>query len=706
MSSRPAGLDLARPVPTIRQRLNALVLSAALPAAIFAAVALGTGYWMAWRAVESSLTAAAASLSSAMDNRLLRLQTGLQAFALAEAVDPATLPRLRSHAMEFQRTMDAVNMVLVREDGAQVLNTLVPEGRLLPHEPPSAFREEVLRTQQPVIRNMFRGPVLGDWLSAIGVPARSTDGQRYVLGASLTPHQLQAVLAEQELPEGWVATVLDRQDVIAARMPDQRFVGLPAEPALREALRLRPGGVAMMTNLAGAQALTAYHRSPATGWTVSIGIPRDALWQPLLRTLGWLAAAALLTLLGSLALARKLGGRIADAMAGLARTATHPGSAGQTPPRLVFREAVEVAGVLAATDRQLRAALSASDSSRARLRAIIDTAVDAVIVLGPDHRIEVFNPAAAAMFGRPPDVVMGQPLQVLVPDWVAVQDELDWQTTSLRGLRSDGESFPVQASVSRGLAEGQGFLTVILRDVTQEERTRDELLRSNEDLQRFASVASHDMRSPLRTLQGFLGVMAEQPALPAERRQDLVHRCLRAVRQLDHLTGSLLAFARLNAQAARLQPVALDDVAQEALALVQASIDEAGATVQLGPLPRVWGVHGELVQLLQNLIANAVHYRREGIPPRVEVQAVAVAAGWRLSVRDNGIGIAPEYHRKVFGIFERLHAQREYTGSGIGLATCARIAERHGGRIWVESRLGEGATFHVELPAVDAALPA
>jgi len=224
------------------------------------------------------------------------------------------------------------------------------------------------------------------------------------------------------------------------------------------------------------------------------------------------------------------------------------------------------------------------------------------------------------------------------------------------------------------------------------------LARSNQDLERFAFVASHDLQEPLRMMSGFAGLLRQrcQGRLGVDA-DEYVAYIVDAATRMSRMVEDLLVLSRLSTRAAPLQVVVLDGVLDEALGNLASSIAEAGATIRRGPLPAVLGDRGQLVMLLQNLVGNAVKFRGDH-PPRVEIEALREGRAWRLSLSDDGIGLEPEHLDRVFEMFWRLHPNGRYPGTGIGLALCRKIVERHGGRIWVESAPGRGSTFHVLFP--------
>jgi len=238
----------------------------------------------------------------------------------------------------------------------------------------------------------------------------------------------------------------------------------------------------------------------------------------------------------------------------------------------------------------------------------------------------------------------------------------------------------------------------------------EELRRSNRELEDFAFIASHDLQEPLRKMQLFGERVARRyaDALPAAAREDL-GRVTEAAARMRRLVDDLLAYARAGRRA-EARPVDLGAVVAAVLDDLEEAVAEAGARVEVGPLPTVEGDPTQLRQLFQNLLGNALKFRREGVPPEVRVSAEHVGVvsyvdrgaeppSVRIAVADNGIGFEPHHAERIFSPFERLHTQGSFPGTGIGLAVCRRVAEHHGGTIFAHGVRGEGATFVVTLPA-------
>ena len=239
----------------------------------------------------------------------------------------------------------------------------------------------------------------------------------------------------------------------------------------------------------------------------------------------------------------------------------------------------------------------------------------------------------------------------------------------------------------------------LAREAGERVQVQAALQRSNAELEQLAYVASHDMQEPLRMIASYLQLVEQryQDKLDSDGREFIAY-AVDGAKRLQRLINDLLTYSRVGTKAKPFEPVSLDDVVRIALGNLRIAIEESGASVEVGPLPVVSGDASQLVQLLQNVLGNAIKFRgREA--PRVTVQATFAGGEWTIAVRDNGIGIAPAHFERIFVLFQRLHGHGAYPGTGIGLALCKRIVERHGGRIGVESAQGQGATFHFTLPA-------
>ncbi|WP_224242122.1 sensor histidine kinase [Hyalangium gracile] len=260
-----------------------------------------------------------------------------------------------------------------------------------------------------------------------------------------------------------------------------------------------------------------------------------------------------------------------------------------------------------------------------------------------------------------------------------------------------------------------GF-TMITTDVTslkttqlQLEQSNRELAQSNRELESFASVASHDLQEPLRKIQSF-GERLKSSAAGAlsPEAMDYLERMQSAATRMRRLIDDLLAFARVTSKAQPFTRVDLGTIAREVLSDLEVAIEQSKATVTVGELPALEADPTQMRQLLQNLVSNALKFRREDTPPRISIEATQNPETRRceLQVRDNGIGFEEKHAEKIFALFQRLHGRGKYEGTGLGLAICRKIAERHGGTIVARSAPGSGSTFTVSLPLVHSPRPA
>jgi light-regulated signal transduction histidine kinase (bacteriophytochrome) len=235
-------------------------------------------------------------------------------------------------------------------------------------------------------------------------------------------------------------------------------------------------------------------------------------------------------------------------------------------------------------------------------------------------------------------------------------------------------------------------------DIHEQKEKEQELRRANEDLQQFAYSASHDLKEPIRNVTIYSEIVARRyhGALDEEGRQFLGF-LMEGGRRLSTLVDDLLAYTRASMAELSDHRVDASHALQESLATLAESVRENAAIVTVDELPSIYMSDVHLQQVFQNLMGNALKYRADQ-PPRIHVSARQVGEMWCFSVKDNGIGVDPQYKEKIFGVFKRLSHDRKYSGTGIGLAICQRVVERYGGRIWVESELGKGATFFFTLP--------
>jgi PAS domain S-box-containing protein len=367
--------------------------------------------------------------------------------------------------------------------------------------------------------------------------------------------------------------------------------------------------------------------------------------------------------------------------------------------------------VLRKRQRRLDAALR---ESQAQLEALVHSAMDAILTADEEQNLVMFNAAAEKMFRCPRAEALGQPIERFIPQRfraahcthvrkfgesgsvIRTREKLG----TLKALRADGEEFPMEASISRIQVGGRMLFTVIVRDITERDRAEKklaekmaELARSNADLEQFAYVASHDLQEPLRMVAAYTQLLAERYRGKLDENADkYIGYASEGALRMQSLVQDLLAFSRVGRVGAARGRVDCNAAMEEVSLTLGQAIHESGAVVTHGALPLVWADGSQIAQVLQNLVGNAIKFRGKE-PPAISVQAEKTGDQWLFSVRDNGIGIAPEFAQSIFTVFQRLHTRSEYPGNGIGLAICKKIIEHYGGKIWVESQVGRGSTF-------------
>jgi light-regulated signal transduction histidine kinase (bacteriophytochrome) len=275
----------------------------------------------------------------------------------------------------------------------------------------------------------------------------------------------------------------------------------------------------------------------------------------------------------------------------------------------------------------------------------------------------------------------------------------------LHGVRRDGAEIPVEVGLNPVFIDGDTYVLAAVVDLTERRNLEDGLRESNEalersnmELQQFAYVASHDLQTPLRSISGFAQLLKEDYADRLdETADDWIRRIINGTETMRTLVSDLLAFSRVDSQAMPFTDIDLGEVVDEVIELLHASISELGGTVERSELPTIKGDRSQLMQMLENLIGNALKYHGDD-PPRVQIGAEQAGDTWRISVADNGMGIEAKHHDRIFEIFRRLHAQQDIPGTGIGLAVVRRVVHRHGGDIELESAPGEGTTFTFTIP--------
>ena len=366
--------------------------------------------------------------------------------------------------------------------------------------------------------------------------------------------------------------------------------------------------------------------------------------------------------------------------------------------------------------------LSESKESGAKYLGLLEAAPDAMVVVNQAGEIVLLNVQAEKQFGYHRDELLGQKVKNIIPEGFAERLISDGTRTAaealaqqigtgieLTGRRKDGSDFPIEIMLSP-LESAEGILvTAAVRNITSRKKAEaqllhsvEELKRSNEELGQFAYIASHDLQEPLRMVASYTQLLSRRYKGKLDSDADeFIAFAVDGASRMQRLIQDLLAYSRVGTKGKELLDISSEEALQQALINLRKAIEESGALVTHDPLPSVLADETQLIQLFQNLVGNAIKYQKSGIP-KVHVSAARNGGKqWTFSVKDNGLGIDSQYFEKIFGMFQRLHKREEFAGTGIGLAICKKIVERHGGTISVESQPGHGSTFRFALAGIE-----
>ncbi|MGZ7068017.1 MAG: sensor histidine kinase, partial [Methanobacterium sp.] len=349
-------------------------------------------------------------------------------------------------------------------------------------------------------------------------------------------------------------------------------------------------------------------------------------------------------------------------------------------------------------------------------RVLIEEMIEGVVVLTPDRTIFYCNTQMASILKTPLEDMMGKSID----EFISPNQLQKCQIPPEEGMNSrckeetviraaDDTLVPVQITF-RFVERINGFYMVV-NDITPQKESEKELKnvlddfkRSNEELERFAYVASHDLQEPLRTIASFTQLLERRYKGHLDEDADefmdyIVEAAIRMKKQIE----GLLEFSRVATKGNEFQKVNMDEVLERTINSLNSLICECNADITYDDLPRVMGDPGQLQRVFQNLISNALKFRKYEEPLKIHISANNSEDGkeYVFSIQDNGIGMEAQYFERIFTIFQRLHTIGEYNGTGIGLSIVKRIIERHGGRVWVESKFGKGSTFFFTLPKIE-----
>ena len=739
---------------SIRKLLLRLAFGYVLPTSIGAVALSGIEYQRRDEQMKASLVATTRALTQALDSQLELGQAIAHTLTTSRNLTERKFAIFHAQAtasLEHQRIVARVSVL--DRDGNFILNTGQPYGMPLPRPANREQLMEVFDTGKPLVSNVFIGAVALKPVVVLYAPVIENGQVALVVSLEVAGNSLGRILMAEHLPDQWLSSILDASGRIVARTPNpDSFLTEYPQPEVLVEIRKSAEGTFIARTKEGVPSLYAFSRSSRSGWSVNIAVPQALRQKELLHSTLPVAIGLLLIVFASIVMTRRIALRISDAVQGLQVPAMALGTGGHVAEfRSDVREVDDVARAMSLAGRLLEERTQALQEGERRLKLALEAGnstvweldvasghlqgIDEILSrLGRGPEEAATPPAGIAPLTHPDDL---EPASALLAK--AIEGQSEGYRFEARLLCSTGlwRWFLSQARVAERDRKGRasrivGTLTDIdarkraeeeirrlnaeleqhVRERTAElERANKALQRSNAELQNFAHVTAHDLQTPLRSIAGFSQLVQakirQQASGEADRELETwTAQIVENAKRLQILIQSLLSYTRIDKQGFPFKQVNVNQILAEVIGALGSSIEAAGAEVVAEQMPSVQADPVQLGQLFQNLIENAIKYR-SNLPPRIRIACTQEGGDWLFSITDNGIGIDPRHHERIFAIFKRLHSYTQVPGSGIGLATCRRIVERHGGRIWVASQPGEGSTFYFTIPvaAYDSTQP-
>lgn len=605
----------------------------------------------------------------------------------------------------------------------------------------NAWYQELMSTGKTVISDLVICPADQEPTVVIAVPVRGTDGRiAGILAGHLALEQLSQVgisAWKGETPLSW-GYITDGRGLIIAHQAEPKYVQEQTDfssiPPVSLALAGKEGALEYFDQMEWDERLGAYMQLPDTGWAVVYVTPTKTAFAPVNQMTQnmALAIAGLVFLLGLVGV--MLARQITLPLDRLTRAAETFG-AGDLTQRIKVKTGDEIER-LANEFNQMAASLSDKEAqlheyateleqkveertrelheSEEKYRDLVEDLPDVVFAVDENGALTYLSPAVESLTGYSASELMGRTFaEFLHPEDLpgalenflrtlsgqAIVDELRFFTKSgeMRWLRNSNKPIFLKDRVVgvRGV-----FSDITERKGAEEalRQTMTDLERSNAELERFAYVASHDLQEPLRMVSSYTQLLEKRykDKLDSDA-HEFIDYAVGGAKRMQNLINDLLAYSRVGTRGKPFEPTDCETVLDATLANLDVAIRSSKAKVTHDPLPTVMADEGQLVQVFQNLISNAIKFHGKK-PPRVHISAEQKDSDWVFSVKDNGIGIDPQYFDRIFIVFQRLHRE-EYSGTGIGLAVASRVVHRHGGRMWIESQPGKGSTLYFTIPA-------
>lgn len=648
----------------------------------------------------------------------------LRALSTSPAIDAGDFARFDQQAREFASL--GIDIRLRSVEGQVLVDTATPPGSPLPKWPVIEPIGEAVSLRAPVFSDLFVSRGTGTYAVAIFLPVVRGDQVVFVVSTTFSPGVFVRIMTDFRVAAPYYASLIDRTGLVIARSSRHaELIGRPS-PAFTDLAG--SSGTWRGVNSDGVEVSAFYSRSTVSGWTLALGVEVAALNRSLWSSLLWILAVAA----GLIAMATLLASLIVRRLA-LAKTAMTDAAAAMERGQLTVvprtgvaevnrvgeafgRASVKLhlqASALARANRELEQRVEerglALRASEERYRLLAENVRDMILLRNVEGRIFYASPSAQRLLGYTADEMIDvRPVDVVHPDdWTRVEAvnraigegrELGFSIHRLR--HKEGHWVWIQAAYSRigDVAPDEPCIIVVVRDDTERQEQETKLRQTNEALRQFSAIVSHDLQAPLRHINMFSDMLKLKIADTDPDAAGYAVKIMASVERMQRLIRSLIAYTQVAYAQVKHEDVDLAAVVQEAMAILDADIAQAGATIKVFNLPRIDGDGELLIRLFQNLIGNAVKYRGEE-PLLVKIRARPAGRMWEVSVEDNGIGIDPLYSGRIFEMFRRLHKdESRYPGLGLGLALCRRIVESHGGEIWLDKDWLKGARFQFTLP--------
>ncbi len=336
-------------------------------------------------------------------------------------------------------------------------------------------------------------------------------------------------------------------------------------------------------------------------------------------------------------------------------------------------------------------------------KGIFETALDAIITIDKEGVVQAFNPAAVKLFGYTPKELIGLNVAALMPEPYAKEHD---SGRTVKAKRKDGAIFPIFLSVSEFTVENETFFAGIIREISKQKKTEaflaeqhNKLKQLNDELESFSYSVSHDLNAPLRHIIGYIELLNKHVENSEDKQ---VKKYMKIITdeafRMEGLIQSLLSFSRLGRASLKKSKLVFNDLINEVIARAQPETKGRAIDWQIASLPEVYCDKKMFFMVWENLISNALKFTKNKKKTMIKINSTKLESEYQFSIQDNGVGFDPRYSDKLFKVFQRLHSNSDFSGTGIGLVNVKKIIEKHGGRIWIEGKIEEGVTVYFTVP--------